>query len=813
MPPASDCAVERRNRRVSKPTVGAANSWTIVLDRLRPLVGPGRQADAPLLVCDARLGAPAGWPAAAAATARARLLAAFPGLRRHTCLGLAARGEETPFHLLVHTALELQRLAGYDRRTVRCTLTDRAVAEIAVEYDDPIVAIACLHAAAVVVAAAARGEAVAPRMVLAHLQRLAAARALSPTLALLAEAAAARGFPVRKPFGGGTLQIGSGRGLLRLDERSFLAQRHGGIAGMLPPHEQRLHLREQGIACVRSRRVGELVDHAGAFAELGRPLAFRPSAHSDPVLVRDSGALRRAIRRADRSDACIEEVPDGRALAVLVVGGEVVAVSERAPDGIVDRTAGIEPALHELCTRAVELLGAESGCVEVVGGVRDAVPTAAQARITLVRTGVDLRTFPGRYGPSGESSAAAVIDWMARDRPLSAPVVIVTGTNGKTTTVRLIAHLLRAAGGVVAVKTTDEVCIGDRVTLQGTTYSALVGRALLANPTVDRVVLEAARGGILAWGLACGSCDVGVVLNVRGDHLGSDGLRSLDDVAEVKATVARAVHAEGYAVLNAEDARVAAMSDVTRGQVVLFGRRRSPGRPRLLSHIAGGGTALVAERGWIVLYADGARVPVVRTSHVPLLLGGAADWAVENVLAGCAAAIAARVDLEVVQRALTRFGAGAAASPGRLELLEGRGVRALIDYAHNADAMRRLMRTVRRLPARRRVGVIGAPGDRRDAAIVAVGAAAASLDHVVLKEAYLRGRSPGSVATLLSEGLARGGMPRSAVSVIHDEAAAVQTVLDEAADGDLLVLCVVDPAAARQLVLRHPLFHELEIDA
>jgi cyanophycin synthetase len=385
-------------------------------------------------------------------------------------------------------------------------------------------------------------------------------------------------------------------------------------------------------------------------------------------------------------------------------------------------------------------------------------------------------------------------------------VIAVTGTNGKTTTVRLIAHLFRHTGKAVGFTTTDGVYLQNRLVMEGDMTGPFSANIILSNPAVDVAVLETARGGILRAGLGFDECDVGVVLNVTADHLGLRGIHTLEQLADVKGVVAAVVKREGHAVLNADDPLVYAMRERTPGDVVLFSAEPAGSNARVEDHLARGGivariepdgdAAGAGDVETFVLRRGRLRIPIATLGEVPLMIGGAARFQRGNVLAAIATAYVQGMRYDDIRAGLVSFFPSPALTPGRLNMLRVGRARVLVDYAHNAAAVAGLMDFVERVEARRRVGVVTVPGDRRDEDIRAVGRLAARLDRVIVKEDDdPRGRARGEIAALLIGGLEDGGMPRDRVEIVHAEHAAVARLVSLLDEGDLGVVLADDVRA------------------
>lgn len=400
-----------------------------------------------------------------------------------------------------------------------------------------------------------------------------------------------------------------------------------------------------------------------------------------------------------------------------------------------------------------------------------------------VGTGAGSRTWPIDALPAPRD-----VPWPElRDVPL----VMVTGTNGKTTTVRLLAAMIRATGQTAGFSSTDGVFVGDELAEAGD-YSGPGGaRAVLRNRRVEAAVLETARGGMLRRGLGAPRADGVAVTNVGVDHLGEYGLHDVEAIADAKLVVGRAVEAGGRLVLNADDPVLARRRGAGRARLVWVSRH--PAEAPVAGHLAAGGEAVVVEGDVLVRHAEGRRSEILRVTDVPVTLGGAALHNVENALVALALAPALGVPDGAAAAALASFRPTADELPGRTNLFRFGQATVLVDFVHNPHGMRAMAETVLRLPARRRLVVLGQAGDRDDDSIRALARAAQRMrpQRVVVKELtkYLRGREPGEVPRLIRREL-EAADPDLEVVEAPDELSAARSALEWCEEGDLLVLPV-----------------------
>ena len=323
------------------------------------------------------------------------------------------------------------------------------------------------------------------------------------------------------------------------------------------------------------------------------------------------------------------------------------------------------------------------------------------------------------------------------------PIALVTGSNGKTTVVRLLGAMARAAGRTPGLTSTDGVTVGSTSIAQGDFSGPSGARMALRHPEVDLAILETARGGILRRGLAVDHADVAVVTNVAEDHLGEFGIETLADLADTKLLVAKALGNTGHLILNADDPMLVERGRSREGPVTWFSL--DPGSAVIGAHIGRGGSAVVADGGVVLLVQRARRVSVASLADIPITFGGTARHNVANVLAAVAAGAALGIDPAPMATALREFGRDVGDNLGRANLVDVGGVRVLIDYAHNAHGMSALVTLARTFPAKRRLIMVGQAGDRGDEAIRQLARAAWALrpDYVIAKEMeeYRRGRA------------------------------------------------------------------------
>ncbi len=457
----------------------------------------------------------------------------------------------------------------------------------------------------------------------------------------------------------------------------------------------------------------------------------------------------------------------------------------------IDRTEEMHPDNVTACEMAAAAVGLDIAGIDVMTPDISLPFRENGAVIIEVNAGPGIRmhTHPTEGTPRGVG--APIVDMLyPPGSDAEIPVIAVTGTNGKTTTTRLIAHLFRNTGKAVGFTTTDGVYLQNRLVMEGDMTGPFSANIILTNPTVEVAVLETARGGILRAGLGFDECDVGVVLNVSADHLGLRGIHTVEQLADVKSVIAAVVKRHGHAVLNADDPLVYRMRERTHGDTVLFSALEFGENALVSEHVTRGGIAAVVEQSTFVIRRGRLRIPIAAEHDVPLSMGGAARFQRDNVLAAIAAAYVQGMRYDDIRAGLLSFFPSPSTTPGRMNLIRVQGGgRVLVDYAHNAAAITGLVDFVQHTPATKRYCVLTVPGDRRDEDIRDAGRLCALFDRVIIKEDIdRRGRGRGEIAGLLSEGLRAAGMLESQIEVLYEEHEAINRGLDLLEDGDLLVI-------------------------
>lgn len=456
-----------------------------------------------------------------------------------------------------------------------------------------------------------------------------------------------------------------------------------------------------------------------------------------------------------------------------------------------DITDDVHPEVHYAAERIARLIGLDIIGIDLLAETLTKPLEEQSAAVVEVNAGPGFRMHLSPTHGEGRDVGAHVVDMLFPDGSDGrVPITAITGTNGKTTTVRLLSHMLRHAGRKVGMACTGAIEIDNHVIMRGDYSGPQAASIVLREPTVEHGVLEVARGGIMRRGLGFDECDVGVMLNVASDHLGERDIHTLDELARCKSVVIDAVREGGTAVLNADDERCLEAREWARGDVVFF--TMDPESRVVRQHVRDHGVAFTAHDGAIVMRQGHVEAQVIPVRDVPITFEGHASFNVANALAASAAAYGLGLALADIQMGLQTFHPTTGQNPGRTNLMEADGVQVLIDYGHNVPALEALSGLVGSFTANKRISVASAPGNRRDEDLAALGVQLAQMHDVLfICEPDPRGRPVGEAADLLRRG-AESAASACDVQVVLDEHDAVGAAMDRAGEGDLLVLLIDD---------------------
>jgi len=379
------------------------------------------------------------------------------------------------------------------------------------------------------------------------------------------------------------------------------------------------------------------------------------------------------------------------------------------------------------------------------------------------------------------------------------PIIAVSGTNGKTTTTRLIAHIVKQMGYKVGYTTTDGVYIQNQLMMKGDCTGPVSAEFVLRDPTVNYAVLECARGGILRAGLGFHNCDVAVVTNVAEDHMGLGGIDTIEKLAKVKAVAPNTVFPEGYSILNADDDLVYGMHKDLKCKVAFFSLNEH--NERIKQHCAKGGIAAIYENGYVSILKGSWKIRVEKVTNIPLTFSGMAEFNIANVLAAILATYVQDFKTEDIRQALQTFVPSPALTPGRMNVFHFHNYSVMIDYAHNTHGIMAIGKFIKNIDASVKVGIIAGVGDRRDEDIISLGEAAANVfDEIIIRQdKNLRGRTEQEIIDLMTKGIYNVD-PNKKITVIKKESEAIDYAFSNAVkDSFIVIISDVIPDALEQV--------------
>lgn len=726
-----------------------------------------------------------------------RLKSLLPSLVEHHCSegrtgGFYERLERGTYlaHILEHVALELQSLAGTPVKygKTRMSNTD-GVYKVVVAYTDEELGRASLEMARELVLAAVDGRDFDTGASVAELTAVYRANLPPPIASAVLAAAREKRIPARLIDKSGLIQLGWGTRQRRVldgqtDASSAVAN---GIA--YDRTVAREMLAAVGVPVPYGRVVRSEDDAWAAAQECELPVVVRPKyVNAVPAIgpLANEEQVRSGYQKIGGQgySAIVEHAAPGREYRLIIVGQRVVhAGLVNEPDS--DVTASLHRGVIERVVDATQVIGLDVAAVDLIVENLDR-PLEVQAGVVVTIHGQpNFNAYPDTIR---ERIAATLIERLYPD-PASAriPVVSVTGTNGKTTTTRLTAHLLSQNHKTVGMCCTEGIYLNSRRLMKGDCSGPKSAKVILNHAEPDAAVVEVARGGILREGLGFDRCDVAIVTNIgEGDHLGASDIDTPEQLANVKSTIVWAVQKNGAAVLNANDPLVVNMTQWCSGRVIFFARDE---HPVLVDHRAKGGQAIFTRENRVILALGSDETDLISLTKVPLTQGGRVGFHVENVLAATAAAWALGMSVALLRRGLESFAPQMQQIPARFNIMEISGVTVVLDYGHNVSAVARLLEVLEQFPHKQRSVVYSAAGDRRDADIVAQGEQlGGAFDRVfIYEDTYLRGRREGEITELFRRGMAKAGRVRESQS-IQGGMLAIEVALAACSPGELLVI-------------------------
>ncbi len=467
-----------------------------------------------------------------------------------------------------------------------------------------------------------------------------------------------------------------------------------------------------------------------------------------------------------------------------------------------DITDEVHPANVVMCERIARIIGLDICGIDIM---------AKDLRTPLNESGgalLEVNAAPGfrmHIEPSeglGRNVAEPVIDMLFPDRSNGQiPIIAITGTNGKTTTTRLVAHICKIAGKKVGYTTSDGVYIQNQMLMKGDCTGPISAQFVLKDPTVDFAVLECARGGLLKSGLAFQNCNVSIVTNVTADHIGLGGIDTLEQMARVKKVIPETTYKHGYAILNAEDDLVYNMREGLECNIAYFSMDEN--NPRIKAHCAEGGYAAVYENGYVTIMKGTWKIRVMKVTDIPITYGGKALHNIMNTLPAMLATYLFKdISIEDIRSALSTFVPSPSQTPGRLNLFQFKNFKFLVDFAHNPAGLELLCDFVSKMDGSPKVGIISGTGDRRDEDIRELGRISAKyFDEIIIRQdKNLRGRTAEEIVNLLVEGLNETKTKDIPITIIYNEKDAIMHAYNTAKPGSLVTIMCDVVAEALDLI-------------
>ncbi len=495
-------------------------------------------------------------------------------------------------------------------------------------------------------------------------------------------------------------------------------------------------------------------------------------------------------------DLSLDDVlPDGEILYIKTTAN--LSAGGRA----VDVTDNVHPMIRSMAERISQIIGLNVMGIDLIAQDLTTPLDPECSGIIEVNAAPGFRMHLSPSEGTPRNIARNVVDMLYPPGvEYQIPIIAVTGTNGKTTTVRLISHILELNGGRVGMTSTDAVVINNTPILEGD-YSGPGGaKVVLMDSTIDHAVLEVARGGILRRGLGFDETDVSVFLNVSSDHLGDGGINSMEDLARLKGVTIEVVKPTGHAVLNADDPLVMEYAGSTKGKTILFSM--NPGNPILKDNLKKGNMNVTVKDESIIIQKGGWTSSIAKVVEVPITYGGKAAFNIQNAMAAVAAASAMGLNEKQIRAGLVSFSPSIGLSPGRMNVIDIDDFKVIVDFGHNMGAIKATGQLLPHLAAGRKIRMAAGTGNRRDEDIKEYGLTISKYyDHVIVAETDPRGRPIGEVADLVKEGLIEGGLNEENITIIHDGREATRAALDMGKKGDIVVLQADDVQTVLQDVL------------
>lgn len=473
--------------------------------------------------------------------------------------------------------------------------------------------------------------------------------------------------------------------------------------------------------------------------------------------------------------------------------GEIVYLRENdnlSTGGVaIDVTDSMHEENKRIIVQAARIIGLDVAGVDISTEDISKPMTETGGAIIEINAAPGIRMHHYPYQGTPRNAAKAIVEMLFPDGNTGRiPIVSVTGTNGKTTTSRMLAHIIRKLGFTVGMTTTSGIYVNDELVKYGDNTGPISARTVLMDRRVEYAVLETARGGIVNRGLGYDVADVGIVTNVTEDHLGIDDINTLEELAYVKSLVAEAVKEDGYAVLNADDSYCLSMRERIKSGVILFSL--SADNEAVKEHVLNGGMAVYSDGNTIFINKGGKELPFIDVKAIPATMNGILKHNISNSMAAIAGALGMGIPAESIMEGLATFRTDSEINPGRFNIHDVNGIKVVLDYGHNIDGYRVVLEALKQMKTGRLIGVIGTPGDRTDSSTVTIGKMCGDcFDRIYIKEDKdKRGREPGEIAALLEKGCKMGVVKPSEIVIELAEDKALEKAILDAVPGDIVTI-------------------------
>lgn len=482
----------------------------------------------------------------------------------------------------------------------------------------------------------------------------------------------------------------------------------------------------------------------------------------------------------------------GQGISLLSIPseGEKISLRENAnlsTGGMaIDCTDKICKENIDICVRVAKTIGLDICGIDITTS-DIAEPIYGNGVIMEVNAapGIRMHHFPseGKVRDVGKS----ILNMLYNGKPHNIPIISITGTNGKTTTTRLISHVYKRSGYTVGMTSTDGIFIDDNCIDNGDDTGYYSAKSVLQNKDVDVAVLETARGGLIRRGLAYDVADVAVITNITEDHLGIDGVNTMEELCHVKSLVGEAVKKDGYVVINADDKWSKEIIPRVKGNIVFFSKNKE--NDLIKSAIESDGIAVFIEDNEIVVINNKRKYRIINVNNMPLTFNGILEFNIENAMAACGALVAAGVDYCIISKAFKDFKSDLDFNAGRFNMYDIGGIKVILDYGHNIDGYRAVMDSLKKMKKRRLIGVVGVPGDRQDSMVVNIGKVCAEyMDYIFIKEDIdRRGRKREEIANLIKSGVIEYSNDKK-YEICLNEIEAIKSAFEKSTQGDIIIV-------------------------